>query len=130
MFRLFLIYIVYFLGLHFSCRSHKEGAHAPGGVDTSLYDLYVSFYSIGSGIDRTTKNNFDGLIAHLERESGQKLQIVRSSWGWEGEIDYCIRLKGISSPMKEEFLLRARKILGAGEHLLFAENATCRKKPD
>lgn len=52
----------------------------------------VSFYSIGTGIDKPAQNFLDNLIKKYTKD-GAALPHMKTGWGKEGEVDYCFRLQ-------------------------------------
>jgi hypothetical protein len=89
------------------------------------YSLVVSFYSIGSGIDRPVAQEFDYLVKDFQEQFGEDFYSERVSWGREGEVDYCIQLDKLKSASKESFKSRAESILKKTERVHSKENAPC-----
>ncbi len=52
----------------------------------------VSFYSVGTGIDKPSQNFLDNLIMKYTKD-GASLPHLKTSSGREGEVDYCFRLQ-------------------------------------
>jgi hypothetical protein len=92
---------------------------------TENYSLVVSFYSIGSGIDRPVAQEFDYLVRDFQEQFGEDFSAERVSWGREGELDYCIQLDKLKSASKESFNSRAESILKKTERVHSKENAPC-----
>jgi hypothetical protein len=92
---------------------------------TENYSLVVSFYSIGSGIDRPIAQEFDYLVKDFQEQFGDDFYAERVSWGREGEVDYCIKLDKLKSAAKESFKSRAESILKKTERVHSKENAPC-----
>jgi hypothetical protein len=93
--------------------------------ETEIYSLVVSFYSIGSGIDRPVAQEFDYLVKDFQEQFGEDFYSERVSWGREGEVDYCIQLDKLKSASKESFKSRAESILKKTERVHSKENAPC-----
>ena len=92
---------------------------------TENYSLVVSFYSIGSGIDRPVALEFDYLVKDFQEQFGDDFSAERVSWGREGEVDYCIQLYKLKSASRDSFKSRAESILKKTERVHSKENAPC-----
>jgi hypothetical protein len=92
---------------------------------TENYSMVVSFYSIGSGIDRPVAQEFDYLVKDFQEQFGEDFIAERVSWGREGEIDYCIQLEKLKLVAKDSFKNRANVILKKTERVHSKENAPC-----
>ncbi len=109
----------------FSCKSNKHAtSEIPGHQDDAIYGLVVSFYSSGGGIDRQMKADF---IAFLEAEF-KDVARESTSWGREGEIDYCFPLKEMSSSDKKAFIEASKALLSTSDRVHIHENALCKHK--
>lgn len=93
--------------------------------ETENYSLVVSFYSIGSGIDRPIAQEFDYLIKDFQEQFGENFYAERVSWGREGEVDYCIQLDKLKTATIDVFKSRATSILKKTERVHSKENAPC-----
>ena len=93
--------------------------------ETEIYSLVVSFYSIGSGIDRSVAQEFDYLIKDFQEQFGENFVSERVSWGREGEIDYCIQLGKLKTASLDSFKSRAEIILKKTDRVHTKENAPC-----
>jgi len=89
------------------------------------YSLVVSFYSIGSGIDRPIAQEFDYLVKDFQEQFGEDFIAERVSWGREGEVDYCIQLNRLKTASRDSFKSRAETILKKSERVHSKENAPC-----
>ena len=89
------------------------------------YSLVVSFYSIGSGIDRPVAQEFDYLVKDFQEQFGEDFIAERVSWGREGEVDYCIQLGKLKPTASASFKSRADIILRKTERVHSKENAPC-----
>jgi hypothetical protein len=95
--------------------------------DTMLYSLVVSFYSIGSGIDRPIAQEFDYLVKDFQEQFGDHFSAERIRWGREGELDYCIQLGEMKPENRKQFRERADVILKKSARVHVTENTTCRR---
>jgi hypothetical protein len=97
-------------------------------IDSTIYSLVVSFYSIGSGIDFNVAKEYNQMLNSYTTAEGLLLDFDKVSWGREGETDFCIRLNGFSKKEKEIFLEKSQGILKKTERVHTKENASCRQK--
>ncbi|HPH81631.1 MAG TPA: hypothetical protein PL185_03615 [Flavobacteriales bacterium] len=95
--------------------------------DTLIYSLVVSFYSIGSGIDRPIAQEFDYLVKDFQEQFGDDFSAERIRWGREGELDYCIQLGEMKPENRRQFRERADVILKKSSRVHVTENTTCRR---
>jgi hypothetical protein len=97
-------------------------------IDSTIYSLVVSFYSIGSGIDFNVAKEYNQMLNSYTTSEGILLDFDKVSWGREGETDFCIRLNSFSKKEKENFLEKSQAILKKTERVHTKENASCRQK--
>lgn len=83
--------------------------------------LVVSFYSKGEGIDVASKEAFVKLLnSNTKRIAYEPIQ-----WGREGEVDYCLELKELSSAEQENFVKKAKELLNKSTLVHINEHAKC-----
>ncbi|MCX6198473.1 MAG: hypothetical protein NTY88_04510 [Bacteroidetes bacterium] len=87
--------------------------------------LVVSFYSIGSGIDYKTKTEFDKYVEQFQNTEKKTLPVSKVQKGREGEYDYCIDLKPLSSTEQTKFIDGAKQLLNTGQWIRIAEKEKC-----
>ncbi len=92
------------------------------------YRLIVSFISIGSGTDKKAKQQYDQFISQYEQKYKIKLNYEITSWGREGEVDYCFKLIELKEKQQELFITETKEILKSSSLVRFKENTTCRQK--
>jgi len=97
-------------------------------IDSTIYSLVVSFYSIGSGIDFNVAKEYNQMLSSYTTSDGLLLDFDKVSWGREGETDFCIRLNSFSKKEKEIFLEKSEGILKKTERVHTKGNASCRQK--
>jgi len=97
-------------------------------IDSTIYSLVVSFYSIGSGIDFNVAKEYNQMLSSYTTSEGFLLDFDKVSWGREGETDFCIRLNNFSKKEKEIFIEKSQRILKKTERVHTKENASCRQK--
>lgn len=123
-----MISLFLFVGL--SCKNTKNttSSAASGKSKSTTYRLIVSFISIGTGIDATAKSSLDELIKRTQKEIGKSVENTSTSWGREGEVDYCITLKELSKDQQAKFVSDTKKILSGNSRVFITENAECKHK--
>ncbi|MEO8087326.1 MAG: hypothetical protein ABI763_10925 [Bacteroidota bacterium] len=114
----------------------STGAEAIADPDTNtlmnasldpLMRFIVSFYSIGSGIDRGQPDNLKAFVDVFSKKNSKSIEFNEVHWGREGETDYCFTLNGLSDIQVIDFIEGAKGALKAAEHVHFNENQACRK---
>jgi hypothetical protein len=94
-------------------------------INESTLRLVVSFYSIGGGIDEKLHGEFVKFLDSYPK----KIAYDPTYWGREGEVDYCLKLSGLSSSEQDNFLKKAKEMLSKSTLVHVYENATCVHKP-
>jgi hypothetical protein len=92
------------------------------------YRFIVSFFSIGSGIDKKSKNQYQEFIKEYELKNGISIVYEIVNWGKEGEINFCFKLNELNKEGQEIFILESKKILSNSPRVRFKENATSEGK--
>ncbi len=96
--------------------------------DTMKYDLVVSFYSIGSGIDRTILKEYINFLNENKENYSNSFSYERVPWGREGEVDFCIQLFNLKEKEIETFKNNSNTILRKSSMVHSTENAICNKR--
>lgn len=92
----------------------------------SVYRFTVSFISIGSGIDHQAREEFMVFIKQFSEQNSVTIRTEKSSWGREGESDYCMKLEELTSEQQEKFITATKDILKNSKRVRYRENSTCR----
>ncbi len=90
-------------------------------ADTN-FQFIVSFISIGAGIDKTAKKQFEQLMTEFENTNKLKLNVVIKKWGREGEVNYCFVLKNLDRELKNTFITNTKSTLSQSNLVRFHEN--------
>lgn len=94
-----------------------------------IFDLVISFISIGEGIDYIADKAILEAISKKEKEYKKETVRTESRWGREGEKDYCIQLTGYSDDEKKEFIKAIKNSISNEKNLVrFTENTACKAK--
>jgi len=102
----------------------NEGTDASG----NKCRLVVSFISRGAGTDSELRSNFDDYISKFEKEKNKKIIAEIYHWGKEGEMDYCMELKELTTDEQNEFVKGAKDILSKSDRVFVNENTPCINK--
>ena len=106
-----------------SCKTIKSQQPANS---VSKHDLIVSFFSVAYGIDHKAKASLDIIITE-DTTKGKTIIVEKTSWGREGEVDYCIDLQNYSIKDKKEFINRVKVALQPSTLVSVKEDDVCRK---
>lgn len=115
----------------FACSSSKvqtDNSHSDLhaiNVSDSIYELRVSFLSIGSGIDGKAKQEYEQYINEFQTINNVTIVLNKTSWGKEGEIDYCIKLTGLTKELQQEFIQSTKNKFNDSKRIRLYENTTC-----
>jgi hypothetical protein len=107
---------------------HTGESHPPAqtALPDSIYRFTVSFISIGSGIDHKAREEFMGFIKQFGEQNSVTIRTEKSSWGREGESDYCMKLEELTSEQQEQFITATKDILKNSKRVRYRENSICR----
>ncbi len=97
---------------------------------TSAVDRYrfiVSFISIGAGTDFKAHQSYQNYISIYNKDRKDALIVEKTSWGREGEVDYCHKLNELSSEEQSKFISDIKVLLKESTLVRYKENASCRK---
>ena len=92
-------------------------------TDTNVVRLVVSFISKGEGIDETTRLEFEQWLLNY---GGVTWEIT--SWGREGEKNYCFRLTNMDARRQEVFVRDVRTFMTDKPLVFVNEWAPCNKR--
>jgi len=80
-----------------------------------IYDVILSFTSMGEGIDDSTKGKIDTLIMNFNNQNHLMIKPGIVNWGREGERDYNFLLKNLSTVKKKEFISAIKETISDSE---------------
>lgn len=113
------------------CHSQKETIKTDNHQDInsvksdSIYRLKVSFISIGSGIDKFSKNRVDSIITAFGSKIGNKIVYNVFAWGKEGELDYCFKLDEVKPEDQVILISDLKSSVNSSKRVRFFENCSC-----
>ena len=80
-----------------------------------VYDVILSFISKASGIDHVLKEKIDDALAASNKKYGTTLKPEIVHWGREGEIDYLLITKNLSTKQMKELEGDIREAIGSSD---------------
>lgn len=92
-------------------------------VDSNVVRLVVSFISKGQGTDGKTKEEFEKWLGERPQYTYEK-----TSWGREGEVNYCFRLTNIDGRQQEVFIRDVRTFMADKDLVIVSEWEKCDKR--
>ena len=110
--------------VHIKENAQCEHVNWPASVNAPADDTYrlaVEFYSTGQGSDYKVKEEF---VKFLDSYS-KKIAYEPTTWGREGETDYCLKLSELSASEQAEFVKKAKELLAKSSLVHINENAKC-----
>ena len=108
--------------------SSNETVSNSESLADSIYSLRISFISIGSGTDKKTKLEYEQFLKQFEESNKVTILLDKASWGKEGEIDFCIKLTGLSDALRKQFIQETKDKLKNSKLVRIYENTTCKYK--
>ena len=100
--------------------NQTEAAETSATKDSS-YRFVVSFISIGSGIDRKAKSQYEQFLKDFELKNNVTILYDKKYWGREGEVNFCFMLNELKKEEQESFILRSRNQLASSTLVRFPE---------
>jgi hypothetical protein len=82
-----------------------------GVTSDPLYRFTVSFISIGTGIDAKAKQAFLDFVQAFNTKNNVDVQVEKTSWGREGETDYCLKLTELKEDAQARFIAETKEVL-------------------
>lgn len=93
----------------------------------SLMRFIVSFYSIGSGVERGKPEILRAYVESFEKKINKKVDYKETHWGREGETDFCFPLVNLNRDETTDFISGIRHELKSAQFVNYFENQACRK---
>ena len=94
-------------------------------IDTNNCRLVIQFYSIGEGAEFPISNAFEDSIGSYSRKMGKTIDYRKTSWGREGETDFCLKLNELSVAEQKDFISQTRIQLKTAKWVNIYENYPC-----
>jgi hypothetical protein len=123
--------------LAFGCKSKQNTVNtAPLPSPTSdeveaqkqaYNNVVISFYSIGEGINAKALDTIENFIGEYSKKINKEIPYSKTSWGREGEVDFCISLAELQGEQKRIFVQETRRLARQFELVHFFENHPCRE---
>lgn len=94
-------------------------------IDSNDYRLVLVFYSIGEGSEFPIFNAFEDSIGSYSQKTGKTIDYRKTSWGREGETDFCLKLNELNKTEQEDFISKTRLQLKKAKWVHIYENYPC-----
>ncbi|NUM50446.1 MAG: hypothetical protein HUU48_04955 [Flavobacteriales bacterium] len=106
--------------------TEKSPTNLTKDVEKPKYPLFVSFYSIGEGINTEALEKFESFLSDfLKRNKLDNFGEEKIYWGREGEVDYCIRFTNVSQSICTDFINQAKILMSKYQHVTIKEKNEC-----
>lgn len=107
--------------------NQTEAAETSASKDSS-YRFVVSFISIGSGIDKKAKSQYEQFLKDFELKNNVTISYEKKYWGREGEINFCFMLNELKNEEQESFILQSKNLLANSTLVRFQESNSQKPK--
>ncbi len=123
---LFLLLVIF----TFSCNNSKKIADntlaTENSKNNSIYRFTISFFSKGGGTDRKARSEFESFLENFNKMNEVNLQFTKTSWGREGEVDYCFQLDELKKKKQIVFIKQCEDLLKDSKLVHFQEFGECK----
>ena len=123
---LFLLLVIF----TFSCNNSKKIADntlaTENSKNNSIYRFTISFFSKGGGTDRKARSEFESFLENFNKKNEVNLQYIKTSWGREGEVDYCFQLEELKKKKQIIFIKECEDLLKDSKLVHFQEFGECK----
>ena len=123
---LFLLLVIF----TFSCNNSKKIADNTLAIENSknnsIYRFTISFFSKGGGTDRKARSEFESFLENFNKKNAVNLQYIKTSWGREGEVDYCFQLEELKKKNQIIFINECEDLLKDSKLVHFQEFVECK----
>ena len=123
---LFLLLVIFI----FSCNNSKKIADntlaTENSKNNSIYRFTISFFSKGGGTDRKARSKFESFLENFNKKNEVNLQFIKTSWGREGEVDYCFQLEELKKKKQIAFIKECEDLLKDSKLVHFQEFGECK----
>jgi hypothetical protein len=123
---LFLLLVIFTI----SCSNSKKITDDTLGIENSknnsIYRFTISFFSKGGGTDRKARSEFESFLENFNKKNEVNLQFIKTSWGREGEVDYCFQLEELKKKKQIAFIKECEDLLKDSKLVHFQEFGECK----
>jgi hypothetical protein len=88
--------------------------------EEGIYDIIISFASRGAGINRDARKSLDEALEKFTTENKVELNLEKYGWGREGEVDYLILTKNLSTKQKKALIAQIKATVGTADQVLIS----------
>jgi hypothetical protein len=109
----------------FSCKAPSKATKTEVTEETNsetevtsketIYDIIVSFISKASGIDDALKTKIDTELSTFNKKHNTNIQPEIAPWGREGERDYLLITKNLSTKQQKELIATFKAAIGSSD---------------
>ncbi|CAG0974089.1 hypothetical protein FLAV_01400 [Flavobacteriales bacterium] len=131
--------VLFIIPLHIHCKNsktmnvkentsitEKPSTNVTEEVESPKYPLFISFYSIGEGINTEALEKFESFLTDfLMKNKLNNIGEEKIYWGREGEIDYCISFTNVNQSIISDFINQTKKLLSNYQHVTIKEENEC-----
>ncbi len=94
--------------------------------NNSIYRFTISFFSKGGGTDRKARSEFQSFLENFNKKNEVNLQFIKTTWGREGEVDYCFKLDELNKKKQIAFIKECEDLLKDSKLIHLQEFAECK----
>ena len=94
-------------------------------ADSTKYTLVIMFYSIGEGIENEYVRALEDSISSFSAQIKKNIDYQKTSWGREGETDFCMQLFELTDVEKAQFISQMKMQLKKAKWVNIFENYPC-----
>ena len=89
------------------------------------YEVIISFFSIGEGIDRKSLEGFHNYVSSFNQSEKSKIVFDEVHWGREGEVDFCFNLLELNKGQQTKFIFGLKELMKNNKLVHIEENKPC-----
>ena len=123
---LFLLLVLFTISCSNSKKITTDTLAIENSKNNSIYRFTISFFSKGGGTDRKSRSEFESFLENFNKKNEVNLQYIKTSWGREGEVDYCFQLEELKKKKQIIFIKECEDLLKDSKLVHFLEFAECK----
>lgn len=123
---LFLLLVLFTISCIDSKKITENTLDVENSKNNSIYRFTISFFSKGGGTDRKARSEFESFLENFNKKNEVNLQYIKTSWGREGEVDYCFQLEELKKKKQIIFIKECEDLMKDSKLVHFQEFGECR----
>jgi hypothetical protein len=123
---LFLLLVLFTVSCSNSKKIPGNKLAIENSKNSSIYRFTISFFSKGGGTDRKARSEFESFLENFNKKNEVNLQYIKTSWGREGEVDYCFQLEELKKKKQIIFIKECEDLLKDSKLVHFQEFGECK----